>query len=351
MCQPSCSFSTPSHGALTLVGSQTITDVQALDPLDTLLVEDLRSGRSVEIKVSSENLIGTFSGQDHLDSAGLDLSAAGWSGVAEEDEQGRKGKVRVSQPRVKYEGGPLSTSPPCSYSPEQVHGQRGSDGGDIIRLERMDTLGEGIEAAKDQRQSKRKKRQKNTHASASTSSKLKLMLDLPATHASCVVNTYSACLVPKKLAAFLAANKSGDPSNPIAYECKAPPDQLMGGFGSNPEAARSPAPPTGVSDPLVTPADWIFFCLASSAACCSFAILFISLAAIEATKEESNPPESNTPNGTSLINLFLTAFSNDSLKAVKSASPCGISSFLPESPFHQSGSKYRVVSPVLESYT
>ena len=60
---------------LTLVGSQTITDVQALDPLDTLLVEDLRSGRSVEIKVSSENLIGTFSGQDHLDSAGLDLSA------------------------------------------------------------------------------------------------------------------------------------------------------------------------------------------------------------------------------------------------------------------------------------
>jgi hypothetical protein len=50
--------------------------VQVLDPLDTLLVEDLRGRRSVEVEVSSKDLVGSFTGEDHLDTTGLDLSAA-----------------------------------------------------------------------------------------------------------------------------------------------------------------------------------------------------------------------------------------------------------------------------------
>lgn len=49
--------------------------MQALDPLNTFLVENLRGRRRVEVEVSSKDLIGTFTGEDHLDSSGLDLSA------------------------------------------------------------------------------------------------------------------------------------------------------------------------------------------------------------------------------------------------------------------------------------
>jgi hypothetical protein len=62
-------------GSLTLVGSETIADVQVLDTLDTFLVEDLGSRSGVEVEVPSEDFIGTFSGQDHLDTSSLDLSA------------------------------------------------------------------------------------------------------------------------------------------------------------------------------------------------------------------------------------------------------------------------------------
>jgi hypothetical protein len=62
--------------ALTLVGTETVADVQVLDPLDTFLVEDLRGRGSVEVEVSSKDLVGTFTGEDHLDTTGLDLSAA-----------------------------------------------------------------------------------------------------------------------------------------------------------------------------------------------------------------------------------------------------------------------------------
>lgn len=83
---------------LTLVGSQTITDVQVLDPLDTFLVEDLGGRSGMEIEVSSENLIGSFTGEDHLDSTSLDLST------------------------------------------QEVHGQGSSDGGHVKGLQRVDTL-------------------------------------------------------------------------------------------------------------------------------------------------------------------------------------------------------------------
>jgi hypothetical protein len=83
---------------LTLVGSQTITDVQVLDPLDTFLVEDLGGRSGMEIEVSSENLIGSFTGEDHLDSTSLDLST------------------------------------------QKVHGQGSSDGGHVKGLQCVDTL-------------------------------------------------------------------------------------------------------------------------------------------------------------------------------------------------------------------
>ena len=43
-----------------------------------------------------------------------------------------------------------------------------------------------------------------------------------------------------------------------------------------------------------------------------------NLEVIEAIKEESNPPESNTPKGTSHINLFSTAWVKLDCKACKS---------------------------------
>ena len=49
--------------------------MQILDALDTLLVEGGCIGRSVEIEVSTEDLVTSLSRQDHLDSHSFDLSA------------------------------------------------------------------------------------------------------------------------------------------------------------------------------------------------------------------------------------------------------------------------------------
>lgn len=100
--------------------------MQVLDPLDTFLVEDFRGGGSVEVEVSSEDLVGSFTGEDHLDTTGLDLSAvtAGLSAIDVDSEEERT----------------------TLCSPHQVHGQRSSDGGHIKGLQSVDTFGQSVQA-------------------------------------------------------------------------------------------------------------------------------------------------------------------------------------------------------------
>jgi hypothetical protein len=48
--------------------------VQVLDSHNTFLVERSGIGRRVEVEVSTKDFIRTFTGQDHLDTDGLDFS-------------------------------------------------------------------------------------------------------------------------------------------------------------------------------------------------------------------------------------------------------------------------------------
>jgi hypothetical protein len=48
--------------------------MKVLDPPDSLFVKVLLVGRGVEVKVTAKDLVGSFAGQDHLDTHGLDLS-------------------------------------------------------------------------------------------------------------------------------------------------------------------------------------------------------------------------------------------------------------------------------------
>lgn len=92
---------TPRGGGL--VGTEAVSQVQVLDTADGLLVELLLVGGSVEVEVATEDLVGTLTTQNHLDSHGLDLTG------------------------------------------EQVHGSRGTDGGDIVGFEVVDHVREGVE--------------------------------------------------------------------------------------------------------------------------------------------------------------------------------------------------------------
>lgn len=96
------SLEAPSHGRL--VGSQTICRMQVLDSFYTLLVEVLGVGSGVEVEVTTENLVGTFTTQHHLDSHSFDLSR------------------------------------------QEVHGGRSSNSGDIIGFEVVNDLWNGIES-------------------------------------------------------------------------------------------------------------------------------------------------------------------------------------------------------------
>lgn len=93
---------TPCGGGL--VGTEAVSQVQVLDTADSLLVELLLVRSSVEVKVATEDLVGTLTTQNHLDTHGLDLTG------------------------------------------EQVHGSRGTNGGHIVGLEVVDHVREGIEA-------------------------------------------------------------------------------------------------------------------------------------------------------------------------------------------------------------
>lgn len=98
-------FQTPGRGGL--VGSQAIRQVQVLDTADSLLVELLTVGSSVEVKVSTEDLVTTLTTENHLDTHSLDLTA------------------------------------------EQVHGGGSTDGGDIVSLQVVNDVREGVETVLD----------------------------------------------------------------------------------------------------------------------------------------------------------------------------------------------------------
>jgi hypothetical protein len=92
-----------SPGGSGLVGTETVGQVQVLDTSDGLGVELLLVGGVDEVEVSSVDLVGSLSGQNHLDSLSLDLSA------------------------------------------QQVHGGRGTDGGDIVGLQVVDDVTKSVE--------------------------------------------------------------------------------------------------------------------------------------------------------------------------------------------------------------
>ena len=87
------------HG---LVAPQTVVHVEAGDLVDGLVVELLGVGGLVEVEVAAEDLVGALPRQDHLDAHGLDLAA------------------------------------------HEVHGRRGTDGGQVVRFEGADDLPDGI---------------------------------------------------------------------------------------------------------------------------------------------------------------------------------------------------------------
>lgn len=91
---------TPSRGGL--VGAQAVGQVEVLDATDALLVELLLVGSAVEVEVTAEDLIGALTRENHLDTHGLDLAR------------------------------------------EEVHGGRGTDGGDIVGLEVVDDIGKRV---------------------------------------------------------------------------------------------------------------------------------------------------------------------------------------------------------------
>ena len=91
---------TPSGGGL--VGAQAVGQVEVLDATDALLVELLLVGSAVEVEVTAEDLVRALTRENHLDAHGLDLAR------------------------------------------KEVHGGRGTDGGDIVGLEVVDDIGKRV---------------------------------------------------------------------------------------------------------------------------------------------------------------------------------------------------------------
>lgn len=98
-------FKTPRGGGL--VGAQAVGQVKVLDAADALGVELLLVGGAVEVEVTAEDLVGTLTRKDHLDAHCLDLAR------------------------------------------KQVHGSRGTDGGDIVGLEVVDDIRQGVKTILD----------------------------------------------------------------------------------------------------------------------------------------------------------------------------------------------------------
>lgn len=85
-----------------LVGAQAVGKMEVLDATDALLVESLLVGSSVEVEVSTKDLIAALARENHLDTHGLDLAG------------------------------------------KQIHGGRGTDGGDVVGLEVVDNIRQRI---------------------------------------------------------------------------------------------------------------------------------------------------------------------------------------------------------------
>ena len=81
--------------------------MEVLDTLDTLLVESSLVRRVVEVQVPSEDLVTALTTEHHLDAHSLDLAR------------------------------------------EQVHGRRGADGGDIVRLQVVDDIRQSVKTLVD----------------------------------------------------------------------------------------------------------------------------------------------------------------------------------------------------------
>ena len=81
--------------------------MQVLHSFDALLVESICTGGSVEVQISTEDLVASFSTQDHLDTHSLDLAA------------------------------------------QEVHGCARTDSGDVVRLEVMYDVWDGIQTLLD----------------------------------------------------------------------------------------------------------------------------------------------------------------------------------------------------------
>lgn len=99
------SLETPSGSRL--VGTQAVSQVQVLDTAHRLLVESLLVWGSMEVQVSTKDLVATLTTEDHLDTHGLDLAR------------------------------------------KEVHGSRGTDRGNIVGLQVVDDIGESVEAVLD----------------------------------------------------------------------------------------------------------------------------------------------------------------------------------------------------------
>mmetsp|Transcript_11166 Transcript_11166/g.35629 ORF Transcript_11166/g.35629 Transcript_11166/m.35629 type:complete len:355 (-) Transcript_11166:755-1819(-) len=93
-----------AKGAHGLVGAQAVKVVQVLELVDGLLVELLLVGGLVEVEVAAERLVGALAGEHHLDAHRLDLAA------------------------------------------HEEHGGGGADGGDIVGLEVVDDVVDGVHA-------------------------------------------------------------------------------------------------------------------------------------------------------------------------------------------------------------
>ena len=95
---------TPLHAPCrqTLVSTKTVVEMEFGKLPYGFLVKVLCRRRLMEIKIATENLIGTFTGKHHLDAHRLD------------------------------------------YASQQVHRCRGTDGGDIIGLNIIDNIPNGV---------------------------------------------------------------------------------------------------------------------------------------------------------------------------------------------------------------
>ena len=94
-------------GGEALIGAQTVVHIQLAEFANGLFVEVLGGRRLVEVEVAAEDLVGTLATEHHLDTHGLDDAG------------------------------------------QQIHGGRGADGGDIVSLDEVDDIADGIEALLD----------------------------------------------------------------------------------------------------------------------------------------------------------------------------------------------------------